>query len=713
MTKSSITFLRVRGIPIGAHWTWSLVFLLLARILATSYFPQAAPHLPAGAYVALALLTSLLFFTGIVLHELGHAFRALREGMRIEGITLWLFGGVARFAGMFPSPGAELRVAVAGPAVSLVIALVMWGAAAAAHALGLPPAVEAVAGYLARINGILVAFNLVPALPLDGGRVLRAVLWHRQRSFTAATISASRAGRAFAFVLIGTGLAGLLTEAGTDGIMFAFLGWFLLQAAGAETQYALMLRALGPLSVGDLTLPDPLIVTPDTTIARFLQAVSEAVGTGRRHEAYAVAADGRLDGLVSLRRAAGVAREARDRTTVSDVMLPREQVTTLERTVPALDALPALLEGAPAAVVTPGAGSDEGERIDGALTFADVARGVEREHERAARTDPPARRAGWAIWTAVVVAMTVCVASVYHPPYVVVSPGPAIDISHDVRISGVQVHPIDGRYLLVSVRLTSPSALGLGLAAIRPDREIIPMTSVGNQPGNQVEVFRQSRQLAAAAAARAAGLDVRTSGTGAQVVQAVRGTPAYGVLRRGDVIVAIDGRPVQQDADVRAAIRARKQGTTFRITVERGSRTLTIPVRSAAVPQSGQGVAAIGVYLQTRDFDIHLPFQAEFRERTDIGGPSAGLAYALVIADLLGPDDLGHNRTIAATGTIDVQGVVGEIGGIREKARGARDKQATVFVVPAAEATDVAVPGLAVHGVATLDQALTVLRQPS
>jgi PDZ domain-containing secreted protein/Zn-dependent protease/CBS domain-containing protein len=703
MTKSSITFLRVRGIPIGAHWTWSLVFLLLTQSLATTYFPRATPGLPSGAYLALAILTSLLFFTSIVLHELGHAFRALREGMKIEGITLWLFGGVARFAGLFPSPGAELRVAIAGPAVSLVIALVTWGMAGAAHALGLPAAVTAAAGYLARINGILVAFNLVPALPLDGGRVLRAVLWHRQKSFTAATISASRAGRAFAFVLIGIGVAGLLTQVAAGGIMFAFLGWFLLQAAGAETQYALMLQALGPLTVGDLMAPDPLVVTPDTTIARFL----EQVGNGQRREAYAVAADGRLDGLVSVRQAAGVAREARDRTTVSDVMLARDRIATLERTAPALDALPALQAGAPAAVVT------SGEHIDGTLTVGDVARGFEREQSRVARTEPPARPGGWAIWTIVVVAMAVCLASIYHPPYVVISPGPAIDISHDVRISGVPAHPVDGRYLLVSVRLTSPSALSLGVAALRSDREAIPLASVDDQPANQIEVFQQSRQLAAAAAARAAGLDVQISGTGARVVQAVRGTPAYGVLRRDDVIVAIDGHPIQQDTDVRRAIRGRKQGTTFQITVQRGGRELTLPVRSAAVRQTGQGVAAIGVFLETRDFDIHLPFQIDFQERKGIGGPSAGLAYALVVADMLEPGDLGRNRTIAATGTIDVQGAVGEIGGIREKAHGARDKLATVFVVPAPEATDVEVPGLAVHGVTTLDEALKVLRQPS
>ena len=703
MTKSSFTFLKVRGIPIGAHWTWALVFLLLVRTLGTSYFPQSVPELDTTAYLTMAVVTSVLFFSSIVLHELGHAFRALREGMKIEGITLWLFGGIARFTGTFPSPGAELRVAVAGPAVSLAIAVLMWGLAAAGHAVGLPAAVTAVAGYLARINGVLVAFNLVPALPLDGGRVLRAVLWHRQKSFTAATISASRAGRAFAYVLIGMGVAALLTEVAAGGVIFALLGWFLLQAAGAETQYALMLRALGRLRVGDLMTPDPVLVRPDTTITRFFDEVTP----GRKHEAYAVAADGRLDGVVSVRRAGSVARHARDSTTVSEVMLPRDKVATIERTAPALDLLPALQAGAPAAVVT----SDG--HIDGTLTVADIARGVEHEQARVAASEPPARPAGWGIWTVVVVAMALCVASIYQPPYVVISPGPAIDVSQDVQISGAAVHPVGGRYLLVSVRLTSPSALGLAVAAVRSDREVIPLRSVGNQPQDQIEVFRQSRQLAAAAAARAEGLDVQISGTGARVVQAVRGTPAYGVLRRGDVIVAIDGRPVQMDADVRRAIRARRQGTRFTLTIERGERRMTVEVRSTEIQRSGQGAAAIGVFLETRDFDVRLPFEIQFRERQGIGGPSAGLAYALVIADMLGADDLSRDRTIAATGTVDVQGTVGEIGGVREKAHAARDRGAALFVVPAPEARDVEVPGLAVQGVSTLDEALGALRQAS
>jgi PDZ domain-containing protein len=140
---------------------------------------------------------------------------------------------------------------------------------------------------------------------------------------------------------------------------------------------------------------------------------------------------------------------------------------------------------------------------------------------------------------------------------------------------------------------------------------------------------------------------------------------------------------------------------------------MDVDLRSAKVEANGQSAAAIGVFLETRDFDVDLPFEIEFRNRPGIGGPSAGLAYALLIADLLGPDDLSRARTIAATGTVDVRGIVGEIGGAAEKAVGARSRNATVFIVPEAESDGVSLPGLSVHGVDTLDEALEALKQAS
>jgi len=173
MAGSTFVFLWVRGIPLGAHWTWLLVAGLVIYSLASSLFPATYPGLSDTAYVIMATVAGLLLFTSILLHELGHAFRALAEGMRIDGITLWLFGGVARFHGMFPSPGAEFRIAVAGPLVSAAIAALLGAVTALGARFGMPDPIQGTVDYLWRINAIVLAFHLIPALPLDGGRVFR------------------------------------------------------------------------------------------------------------------------------------------------------------------------------------------------------------------------------------------------------------------------------------------------------------------------------------------------------------------------------------------------------------------------------------------------------------------------------------------------------------------------------------------------------------
>src|ERR671914_580384 len=291
MTESSFTILRVRGIPIGVHWTWLLVFAIVVWSLGTVLFPATYPGLDGATYLAMAVAAALLFFGSVLAHELGHALRALDEGQHIEGITLWLFGGVARLRGNPHSPGTELRVAAAGPGV---------------------------ADYLGRINLILLAFNLVPALPLDGGRILRAWLWRRQGSFVVATRSAARAGRAFGIVLVAVGLLELFTGAGLGGVWLVFLGWFLIQAAQDEATMALQRQVLGGRRVRDLMTPDPVAVPPDVTVAELIELAARA----RRFSTYPVVEDGRLVGVVPLRAVATVPSEERERRRVRDLMVP-------------------------------------------------------------------------------------------------------------------------------------------------------------------------------------------------------------------------------------------------------------------------------------------------------------------------------------------------------------------------------------------------------
>jgi len=178
--ESRFVVVRVRGIPIGVSWSWLLIAGFLTWWLTNQLLPQRYPGLSTGTYLAMAAASALLFFVSIVLHELGHAFRALKEGMKIEGITLWLFGGVARFLGMFPSAGAELRIAVAGPLVSVALAVLFWLLVTAGQPLGLPVPVRGVLEYLAAINVLVVIFNLVPVPPLDGSKVLFSFMSPRQ-----------------------------------------------------------------------------------------------------------------------------------------------------------------------------------------------------------------------------------------------------------------------------------------------------------------------------------------------------------------------------------------------------------------------------------------------------------------------------------------------------------------------------------------------------
>ena len=700
--ESTFTLLRVRGIPIGVHWSWLLVFAIVVWSLATSLFPATYPNLEGSTYVVMALVAAAAFFGSVLLHELGHALRGVREGVAIEGITLWLLGGVARLRGNPPSPPAEFRVAACGPAVTLVLSAGFGAAALLGDRVGWPDSAQGVVDYLARINGLLLAFNLVPALPLDGGRVLRAWLWHRQQSFTAATRSAARVGQGFGFLLIAIGLLGLFDGSGPGGIWFVFLGWFLLQAAQAEVTMAQLRRALAGRKVGDVMTPDPVVVSPDTPVAELF----DRVRPGDRFSSYPVVEGGRPVGLVSLRMAAALPPTERGTRTVADVMKRIDDVPSATPDQDVFDVL-TKLEGDPGrAVVT------EDGRLVGVLSGPDVLRAV----ERGSLTAPPeqARRAGVLVWAVVALVVLIAGAALYHPPYVVISPGQVTDASADIRIEGIPVTPVNGRYLLTSVRLSQPNALRVLVAKLRPDREVLPLSAVvprGVDPGGYAErqrdVFRESQLLAAVAAARAQGLPVSVTGTGVRVADVLRGSPAADALRVGDVIVSVDGEPVTDAPRLAQLVSSRPAGTRFRLTVERGAERFQREVTTRRLPQLSGGVG-LGLAIDTRGLDVDLPFRVSFAER-NVGGPSAGLAYALAIADMISGRDYAQGREIATTGTIDADGDVGPVGGVEQKAVAAESAGAELFLVPEDEVEAAREAEAPVHGVGTLREALEVL----
>lgn len=360
---STVTLGRIGGVEIGINWTWLAIFALIVWSLAGVQFPRDAPGRSSLVYGAMGAVAAVAFFGSLILHELGHAFQARREGVQIDGITLWLFGGVAKLAGQIPSAGAEFRIAVAGPLVTLVI-----GASCilAAVAWPQPGAVDSVLAWLGYINMMLLVFNMVPALPLDGGRVLRAALWARCGSLSAATDRAARVSGVLAAMLIGVGILELLAG-GLAGLWLALIGWFVLEAGRSERGQVHAVQALGGTRVDGLMTAEPVVLHAAATLA---VVAGQLRGTSR-HTSYPVVDDGVIVGLFPLRAFVDADPAEWGTRTVEQCMVPAELVRSFAPSMPAIDAADALATDP----VGRGLVFEHG-RLVGILSLTDVARAL-------------------------------------------------------------------------------------------------------------------------------------------------------------------------------------------------------------------------------------------------------------------------------------------------------------------------------------------------
>lgn len=368
--RSSLRLGRVAGVDIGVNWSWLPAFVLIAFSLAVAVFPERSPGLDGSIYAAMAIIAAILFFVTLVAHELGHALQARREGMEIGDVTLWLFGGVASFKGEFPSAGAEFRIAVAGPLVSLAIG-------AALTALGLlvafPASVDGVVTWLGYINLILLAFNLLPALPLDGGRLARAALWRARGDFRSATRTAAGLGRGFGQLMIFGGLL-LVLFAGFGGIWLSLVGFFLASAADQEDRAAQAQTVLGGLRVSDVMVRDPVTVGPGLTVREFMDDVFLA----HRHASYPVIENGRALGLAAVRRLAALPRSEWETRRVTDGMFAVSDIPVLSSDRALSEALTDLAESQLGRGLV-----CAGDRLEGMVSITDVVRVLEvRSRER-------------------------------------------------------------------------------------------------------------------------------------------------------------------------------------------------------------------------------------------------------------------------------------------------------------------------------------------
>jgi Zn-dependent protease len=360
----NFTIGRFGGIEVRLHWSLLAVFALIVWSLADGVFPSQNPGLSDGTYLGSAIVAALLFLASILLHELGHSWVARREGIEVDSITLWLFGGVAEFKDRFASAGAEFRVALSGPLVSIGLGVLFLLIALA----GLPSAVDGPAAWLGYINLILAAFNLLPASPLDGGRVLHAALWRAKGDYAWATRVASEIGQGFGYLFIALGLVMFIFQGSFSGAWLAFIGWYLLQGAKAEARYVATEQALGGLRVRDLMVRQPVTVDADSTIGRFM----DDVASSHRFTTYPVLDGGSPVGLLAFSSVAAVPRSEWETRRVRDTMIPLDEVPLLTEDERAVDALAEL--SAPRA--NRGLVVDNGH-LAGLLSITDLARALE------------------------------------------------------------------------------------------------------------------------------------------------------------------------------------------------------------------------------------------------------------------------------------------------------------------------------------------------
>jgi Zn-dependent protease/CBS domain-containing protein len=316
LLHGSWKIITIWGIPIRVHFSWLIVFGLITWSLSTYYFPKAAPELPAASYWIKGALGALLLFASVTFHELAHSFVSRGYRITILSITLFIFGGVAQMKGEPPTPKAELRIAIAGPLSSFFLAGVFF----ALYTVASSPGMRALYGYLAQINLILGIFNLIPGFPMDGGRVLRSMIWKKTKDYFYATKMASGIGQKISLFFIFFGLFSILTGF-AGGIWLMLVGWFLYSAAQASRQQASLQEALSGVKVKDVMAKNIVMLNSSITLDEAVNGYFLKYGYG----GFPVFEDDRFLGIITLKEVRDVPREDWVKVKVLDVLIPRNR----------------------------------------------------------------------------------------------------------------------------------------------------------------------------------------------------------------------------------------------------------------------------------------------------------------------------------------------------------------------------------------------------
>lgn len=708
------TVLRLAGVPVRAQPMLAALTLLVMLSLVLRFTPSFS-ELTA---TAMALVGSVLFVGSLLAHELAHAIVAKGRGLDVEDITLHVFGGETRITGEVRRPGDELWLSVVGPWTSIVLGCAFGLVAYVSERSGVRPVAE-VAGQLGWLNVLLGAFNLLPGAPLDGGRVLDAVVWRLTGRRATANVVTTTVGQGIGVLAVVVGIIVMLGTYGgfVSGLWLAAIGWLLFTGARNERAgFELRVRLHGR-TVADLTRP-PLRATTDARV----DVVIDQVFRPGRADAVLVTHDLRPVGVLTATRLQALPPQRRAAVTAGALAEPLDHLAKLDSSDPAVTAF-SPSDGQPVVVY------DSHDEVIGILTPRNLEAAV-RWLEAPSLQSPAADTAlpgisghrhraraigAWAgSWVIVIAAL-----AVVPMPFFDLKPGPAIDVASTIVTDGPR-HSMAGTLLMTSVTIDTPSALAVAAGWFTSHHELVSRAAFlpagvpsEDYAAEQLLVFQNATRLAAAVGIKAAGGSVTILGDGAIVRAVERGGPADGLILPGDIITKVGGSPVHSVADLLHALASGVPNSGVRLGILRGGERVSVTVRPA--PLGSLEVPTIGVSVEDALPTITLPFEVR-SNRNDIGGPSAGLMTALTTYALTSGDDLTRGRVVAGTGTVDSAGDVGPVGGVAEKVIAASDAGASLFLVPTVDETvaRAAAQGhhIRVMVVNTVASAISLLRTP-
>ena len=363
------------GIPLYLDYSAFIIFALIAYTVGFGLMPTSYPNLSTIEYISIGILSAILLFVSIIVHELAHSIVAKRNGLKIGKITLYLLGGVSEMEEEPPNAGLELRMSAAGPLTSIAIAVACFFGWVASVNSNAPALIQGPVYYSFLVNAIVAGFNLIPAFPMDGGRILRSLIWRRNNDMMKSTRTAATIGRGFAYLIMFAGIYFLFFINIFEGLWFLLIGWFISSAASSELNQMIIRRDLADLRATDVMSSNVDSVTPGTTLTELSSSFLQY-----KHNGFPVMENGKeILGCVTMDDMRHIKRNLWETTFVRDIMTPKEKLVTVKQADPAEKVLALMAKNRIGRIFV----LDENGNLSGIITRSDLMKTIQIQESTA------------------------------------------------------------------------------------------------------------------------------------------------------------------------------------------------------------------------------------------------------------------------------------------------------------------------------------------